>query len=254
MLSGPSVCAAAVQARLHGGVHQEASKWECGSVRSFGSGRRLRTGGRVSGRGERRERNWVHDFAGQGGREVWSFAAADDAGTQVDNVGGSFRNVEDSNVEAENRVGGESRMGGDGGSFEGPESGSGREISDVENGMTENTDNVGKIAESATERLLENSGASSGGGARMPQAEASDVGVGLGDAGFRRQVAMATDAGAALEMIAGRGGTSGGKVVGSQACAKLILDALALGNSELAFSVLKAMRRSVIQRRVDRDG
>lgn len=71
--------------------------------------------------------------------------------------------------------------------------------------------------------------------------------------GFWRQVAKATDAAAALVMIAERAGISGG-VVSNEDCSKLILDALAQGNSDLAFSVLKAMRGSVIQRRVERDG
>lgn len=210
------------------------------------SSRKLRTGG-VSGM---RKQNWVM-LRRQSGGEV--FSSADEAGTQVENVSGSFSSVEDSN---------ESRMGGDE-SFEvHQESGSGRGSSGGESGtsedlaqrsVSENMDKTGKIAESATERLLEDSGALNDGGGRMPQAKGDDLGVGLGDAGFRRQVAMVADAGAALEMIAERAGISGG-VVGNQECSKLILEALALGNSELAFSVLKAMRSSVIQRRVDRDG
>jgi hypothetical protein len=83
--------------------------------------------------------------------------------------------------------------------------------------------------------------------------ETGDMSLGLGDASFRRQVAIALDASAALEMIAERAGIYNG-VVGNQECSKLILESLALGNSELAFSVLQAMRGSVVQRRVDQNG
>lgn len=73
------------------------------------------------------------------------------------------------------------------------------------------------------------------------------------DAGFRRQVAMAAaDAGAALTMIADRAAVADG-VVGNQECCNLIREALGQGNAQLAFSILDAMRSSLVQRRVDRD-
>jgi hypothetical protein len=154
---------------------------------------------------------------------VVSFAAADEAGTQVGNVGSS---VEDSDEKRGSRIGGD----------------------EFQESVSENMDNMGKVAESAAERLLGSAGGSSGEAPGM-----DELGVGLGDAGFRRQVAMAADASAALETIAERAGVSGG-VVGNPECSKLIMEALALGNSELAFSVLKAMRSNVTQRRVDREG
>jgi len=166
------------------------------------------------------KQNGLQDLAEIGRGEVSSFAAAENPGTQVDNAA---KNVEDSNVESENSIG--------------------------EDGaqplLSEDIDTLGKIAESATEKLIENLEA----GSRMPQAKETE----LGDAGFWRQAAMASDAGEALAMIAERAGISGG-VVSNEECSKLILDALARGNSDLAFSVLKAMRGSVIQRRVERDG
>ncbi|KAG0559827.1 hypothetical protein KC19_10G132400 [Ceratodon purpureus] len=257
VLSGLCVCAAASSARFNGGT-EELARFDrmalqmlacrnvCVGCVVFGSVRSSLRGSEMSSRkvgaggvfGMRRQ-NWVM-LRRQSGR--------DEAGTQVENVSGSVRSGEDSN---------ESRMGGDE-SFEvNQESGAGRESSDGEDmarlSVRENMDAIGKIAESVTERLMEDSGGSSDGGGRMSQAEGDELGVGLGDAAFRRQVAMVADAGAALEMIAERAGISGG-VVGNQECSKLILEALALGNSELAFSVLKAMRSSVIQRRVDRDG
>ena len=86
--------------------------------------------------------------------------------------------------------------------------------------VSENMHNMGKVAESAAERLLGSSGGSSGEAPGM-----GELGVGLGDAGFRRQVAMAADASAALETIAERAGVSGG-VVGNPECSKLIMEAL----------------------------
>ncbi len=64
---------------------------------------------------------------------------------------------------------------------------------------------------------------------------------------------MAADADAALAMIAERAGDSSGSsgIVSNQYCSDLMIAALAEGNGELAFSILEAMRSSVIQRRVN---
>ncbi len=80
--------------------------------------------------------------------------------------------------------------------------------------------------------------------------ENSAVVAGLEDERFLRRVAMAADADAALAMIAERAGDSSG-IVSNQYCSELVIAALAEGNGELAFSILEAMRSSVIQRRVN---
>ncbi len=80
--------------------------------------------------------------------------------------------------------------------------------------------------------------------------ENSAVVAGLEDERFLRRVAMAADADAALAMIAERAGDSSG-IVSNQYCSELVIAALAEGNGELAFSILEAMRISVIQRRVN---
>jgi hypothetical protein len=89
---------------------------------------------------------------------------------------------------------------------------------------------------------------------RQPQQEGgsenSAVVAGLEDERFLRRVAMAADADAALAMIAERAGDSSG-IVSNQYCSELMIAALAEGNGELAFSILEAMRSSVIQRRVN---
>lgn len=170
------------------------------------------------------KQNGFQAFAEISRREVSCFAASENPRTQVDDAAMS---ADASKSESENRL--------------------------VEDGaqplLSEDIDALGKIAESAAEKLRETLDASAG----VPQAEETGEAGETGDAGFWRQVAMASDAGAALTVIAERAGISGG-VVSNQECSKLILDALAQGNSELAFSVLKAMRGSVIQRRVERDG
>ena len=257
ILAGRNVCVACFA----------MSKSGCEAVRSFGvtgrSARKLRTGRvlpeRVPGMRKRRVVE-CSEFRAmlrrQNGRGILSFAAANEGGTEENDVDWGR-----SNAESENCAGGESSMGGES-SFAIQESASGTGVTVVENGtsesraqssVSENMDTIGKMVESATERLVKNSGALSGGSAKMPQVEGNDLGLGLGDAGFRRQLAMAVDAGAALEMIAERAGIVGG-VVGNRECSKLILAALAVGNIDLAFSVLQAMRSSVIQRRVDRNG
>jgi hypothetical protein len=83
--------------------------------------------------------------------------------------------------------------------------------------------------------------------------ENSAVVAGLGDERFLRRVAMAADADAALALIAERAGDSSGGsgIVSNQYCSDLMIAALAEGNGELAFSILEAMRSSVIQRRVN---
>ncbi len=83
--------------------------------------------------------------------------------------------------------------------------------------------------------------------------ENSAVVAGLEDERFLRRVAMAADADAALAMIAERAGDSSGSsgIVSNQYCSDLMIAALAEGNGELAFSILEAMRSSVIQRRVN---
>ncbi|XP_073395446.1 uncharacterized protein [Physcomitrium patens] len=189
----------------------------------------------------------------QCGRCVSIFAAA---GEGQGNVAESSGEVDDSNVGLENVIGKGSRVGGDK-SVE-IEDSSLRGESDVGDGMqsplSENLEDLGKIAESATARVFENAGRKSKftEGSRMAEEGASNAAVVLDGAGFWRQVALATDAGVALEMIAEKAGSQGG-VVSNEDCSKLILEALVLGNSELAFSVLNAMRSSVIQRRIGRD-
>jgi len=83
--------------------------------------------------------------------------------------------------------------------------------------------------------------------------ENSAVVAGLEDERFLRRVAMAADADAALAMIAERAGDSSGSsgIVSNQYCSDLMIAALAEGNGELAFSILEAMRSSIIQRRVN---
>jgi hypothetical protein len=84
-------------------------------------------------------------------------------------------------------------------------------------------------------------------------AENSAVIAGLEDERFLRRVAMAADADAALAMIAERAGDHSGSsgIVSNQYCSDLMIAALAEGNGELAFSILEAMRSSIIQRRVN---
>lgn len=77
--------------------------------------------------------------------------------------------------------------------------------------------------------------------------------IGLNDQGFRRKVVMAADAGAALALIAERAGDSKG-VVTNEDCSCILMDAIAAGNGALAFSIVSAMRSSLVQRRVDREG
>ncbi|CAK9859237.1 unnamed protein product [Sphagnum jensenii] len=83
--------------------------------------------------------------------------------------------------------------------------------------------------------------------------ENSAVVAGLEDERFLRRVAMAADADAALAMIAERAGDHSGisGIVSNQYCSDLMIAALAEGNGELAFSILEAMRSSIIQRRVN---
>ncbi|CAK9193744.1 unnamed protein product [Sphagnum troendelagicum] len=83
--------------------------------------------------------------------------------------------------------------------------------------------------------------------------ENSAVVAGLEDERFLRRVAMAADADAALAMIAERAGDSSSSsgIVSNQYCSDIMIAALAEGNGELAFSILEAMRSSIIQRRVN---
>ncbi|BFI23432.1 hypothetical protein MPTK2_1g02030 [Marchantia polymorpha subsp. ruderalis] len=74
---------------------------------------------------------------------------------------------------------------------------------------------------------------------------------GLGDERFLRRVAAAENAETALAIINERGST-GGVALSSSDCSELILAAIAQNNVDLAFSILNAMRSSLLQRRIDR--